>query len=85
MSDLVVLDFDGVDTADEVLTKLRGMQNEDPVDLEDACVWSTDGLVQFTPEQSDAPRTVLKQRIVARQGMSERLTNEISDGQRRED
>jgi hypothetical protein len=26
MSDLVVLDFDGVGTADEVLTKLRGMQ-----------------------------------------------------------
>jgi uncharacterized membrane protein len=38
MSDLVVLDFDGVQTADEVLTKLRAMQKEHLVDLEDACV-----------------------------------------------
>jgi uncharacterized membrane protein len=38
MSDLVVLDFDGVGTADDVLTKLRGMQKEHLIDLEDACV-----------------------------------------------
>src|SRR5262244_4156167 len=38
MSDLVVLDFDGVGTADEVLTKLRGMQKGNPIELEDACV-----------------------------------------------
>jgi uncharacterized membrane protein len=38
MSDLVVLDFDGVGTADEVLTKLRNMQKEYLIDLEDACV-----------------------------------------------
>ena len=38
MSDLVVLDFDGVGTADEVLTKLRGMQKAHLIDLEDACV-----------------------------------------------
>jgi len=38
MSDLVVLDFDGVGTADDVLTKLRGMQKEYLIDLEDACV-----------------------------------------------
>jgi uncharacterized membrane protein len=38
MSDLVVLDFNGVGTADEVLTKLRGMQKEHLIDLEDACV-----------------------------------------------
>ena len=38
MSDLVVLDFDGVGTADEVLTKLRGLQREHLIDLEDACV-----------------------------------------------
>src|SRR5499433_3623985 len=38
MSDLVVLDFDGVGTADEVLTKLRNMQQEHLIDLEDACV-----------------------------------------------
>src|SRR5262244_3372133 len=38
MSDLVVLDFDGVATADDVLTKLRGLQKEHLIDLEDACV-----------------------------------------------
>jgi uncharacterized membrane protein len=38
MSDLVVLDFDGVGTADEILTKLRGKQKEYLIDLEDACV-----------------------------------------------
>ena len=38
MSDLVVFGFDGVGSADEVLTKLRGMQNEHLIDLEDACV-----------------------------------------------
>src|SRR5215813_3444074 len=38
MSDLVVLDFDGVGTADDVLTKLRSMQKENLIDLEDACV-----------------------------------------------
>ena len=38
MSDLVVLDFDGTGTADEVLTKLRSMQKENLINLEDACV-----------------------------------------------
>jgi len=38
MSDLVVLDFDGLGAADEVLTKLRSMQKENLIDLEDACV-----------------------------------------------
>jgi uncharacterized membrane protein len=38
MSNLIVLDFDGVGTADEVLTKLRSLQKEHLVDLEDACV-----------------------------------------------
>lgn len=38
MSDLVVLDFDGTDTADEVLNKLRAMEKQHLVDLEDACV-----------------------------------------------
>jgi uncharacterized membrane protein len=38
MSDLVVLDFDGVGTADNVLTRLRGLQKEHLIDLEDACV-----------------------------------------------
>jgi len=49
MSDLVVLDFDGVVTADEVLTKLRGMQKEHLIDLEDAClvVHTENGKVQI--------------------------------------
>jgi uncharacterized membrane protein len=38
MSDLVVLGFDGMHTADEVLNKLRSMQKENLIDLEDACV-----------------------------------------------
>jgi uncharacterized membrane protein len=38
MSDLVVLDFDGVGKADEVLMKLRSLQKEHLIDLEDACV-----------------------------------------------
>jgi uncharacterized membrane protein len=48
MSDLVVLDFDGVGTADEVLTKLRSMQKTYLVDLEDACivVHTEDGRLQ---------------------------------------
>jgi uncharacterized membrane protein len=37
MSDLVVRVFDGVGTADEVLTKLRGMRKENLIDLGDAC------------------------------------------------
>jgi uncharacterized membrane protein len=49
MSDLVVLDFDGTGTADEVLTKLRSMQKEHLIDLEDACivVHTDDGKVQI--------------------------------------
>jgi uncharacterized membrane protein len=38
MSDLGVLGVDGVGTADDVLTKLRGLQKEHLIDLEDACV-----------------------------------------------
>src|SRR5499433_1237660 len=38
MSNLVVLDFDGMHTADEVLNKLRSLQKEYLIDLEDACV-----------------------------------------------
>lgn len=38
MSDLLVLDFDGAGTADEVLTKLRSMEKALLIDLEDACV-----------------------------------------------
>src|SRR5215813_2376988 len=35
MSDLVVFDFDGIHTADEVLNKLRSLQKEYLIDLED--------------------------------------------------
>jgi uncharacterized membrane protein len=38
MSNLVVLGFDGLHSADEVLNKLRSMQKEYLIDLEDACV-----------------------------------------------
>ncbi len=38
MSNLVVLGFDGLHTADEVLNKLRSMHKEYLIDLEDACV-----------------------------------------------
>jgi len=38
MSNLVVLDFDGIHTADEVLNKLRSLQKEYLIDLEDSCV-----------------------------------------------
>ena len=38
MSDLIVLDFDGIHSADEVLNKLRSLQKEYLIDLEDACV-----------------------------------------------
>lgn len=42
MSNLVVLGFDGLHTADEVLNKLRSMQKEHLIDLEDACVVERD-------------------------------------------
>jgi uncharacterized membrane protein len=42
MSNLVVLDFDGLHTADEVLNRLRSMQKEYLIDLEDACVVERD-------------------------------------------
>lgn len=38
MSNLVVLGFDGKHTADDVLNKLRSLQREYLIDLEDACV-----------------------------------------------
>jgi uncharacterized membrane protein len=38
MSSLVVLGFDGIHTADEVLNKARSLQKENLIDLEDACV-----------------------------------------------
>lgn len=38
MSELIVVSFDGEDTADQVLNKLRALQSEHLVDLEDAVV-----------------------------------------------
>src|SRR5499426_1897440 len=42
MSNLVVLGFDGMHTADEVLNKVRSLQKEYLIDLEDACVVERD-------------------------------------------
>ncbi len=42
MSNLVVLGFDGMHTADDVLNKLRALQREYLIDLEDACVVERD-------------------------------------------
>lgn len=66
MSDLLVLDFDGIHTADEVLNKLRSLQKEHLIDLEDACV----------VERDDRGRVHVKQAVnlttmgAARGGMS---------------
>ena len=38
MADLVVVAYDGEDTADQVLNKLRQLQKEYLIDLEDAVV-----------------------------------------------
>lgn len=38
MADLVVLDFDGVETADAMLTKLRALKKQELIDLLDAVV-----------------------------------------------
>ena len=43
MSTLIVFDFDGIHTADEVLNRVRSLQKEHLVDLEDACVVERDG------------------------------------------
>ena len=42
-----------------------------------------DGLSQLSPEQRDALRTALRQRLSAqvRDGLSDRLANQISEGQ----
>jgi uncharacterized membrane protein len=42
VSSMVVLGFDGVHTADEVLNKARSLQKEHLIDLEDACVVERD-------------------------------------------
>src|SRR5579883_668010 len=42
MANLIVFGFDGLHTADEVLNKLRSLQKEYLIDLEDACVVERD-------------------------------------------
>ena len=46
MADLVVLDFDGVDTADAMLTRLRALKKQELIDLLDA-------VVVVRPEEGD--------------------------------
>ncbi|MEE4121311.1 MAG: DUF1269 domain-containing protein [Paracoccaceae bacterium] len=46
MADLVVLDFDGVDTADAMLLKLRSLKKQELIDLLDA-------VVVVRPEEGD--------------------------------
>jgi uncharacterized membrane protein len=38
MAHLIVLDFDGTDTADAMLTRLRSLRKQELIDLLDACV-----------------------------------------------
>ena len=59
MSTLVILGFDGLHTADEVLNKLRSLQKEYLIDLEDAWAvqredgsWLLDGAIPL-PELKD--------------------------------
>jgi uncharacterized membrane protein len=42
MSSMVILGFDGIHAADEVLNKLRSMQKEYLIDLDDACIVERD-------------------------------------------
>ena len=46
MADLVVLDFDGIETADAMLTKLRALRKQELIDLLDA-------VVVVRPEEGD--------------------------------
>lgn len=52
MSNLVVLGFDGMHTADDVLNKLRALQKDELIDLEDSCA----------AERDDAGKVYIKQR-----------------------
>lgn len=65
MSDLVVLGFDGVDTADAVLTKLRALQKEHLIDLEDACV-----VVRSADEKLQVKQAVNLTKLGAASGLS---------------
>ncbi len=65
MADLVVLSFDGVDSADAVLTKLRQLKKQELIDLLDACV-------VVRPEEGDIhiKQSVNMTRIGASTGLS---------------
>ena len=66
MADLVVLDFEGTETADMVLTRLRALKKQELIDLLDACV-------VVHPEDGDIQ---IKQSVnMTRLGMSTGLTS----------
>ena len=58
MSSLIVLGFDGIHTADEVLNKARSLQKQNLIDLEDACV---------VERQSDGKREIGQARMLTRE------------------
>lgn len=65
LADLVVLDFDGTETADAVLHKLRALKKQELIDLSDACV-------VVHPEDGDVQ---IKQSVnLTRLGLSSGLT-----------
>jgi uncharacterized membrane protein len=61
MSNLVVFDFDGVHTADEVLNKLRALQKEYLIDLEDACVVEREKAAKFISSKPSILRLSVRQ------------------------
>ena len=64
MSDLVILGFDGFHTADEVLNKLRSLQKEYLIDLEDAYRGATRTITLRTPEVDPQGRVVTRERTL---------------------
>ena len=68
MSSLVVLGFDGIHTADEVLNKLRPLQKQNLIDLEDACVVERDSERQ-DPHQAGGQPDGARRRRREQRGM----------------
>jgi uncharacterized membrane protein len=65
MSDLIVLGFDGIGSADDVLTKLRALQKEHLIDLEDACV-----VIRSPDEKLQVKQAVNLTKLGAASGLS---------------
>ncbi len=65
MSDLIVLGFDGLGSADDVLTKLRALQKEHLIDLEDACV-----VIRGRDEKLQVKQAVNLTKVGAASGLS---------------